>query len=276
MNAPTASGSSAIDGYKVTLTDGTNGDGVTACSTNGALTCTLSGLTDGTRYEAVISSHNSYGYSLPQAVVTWTQNDNTIGAPQNLYLNAGSKYITVQWKGLNVPGGKTLKYTEATLVNTVDNSTTTCRAATHVSGVDTSYYCAVSPVTNGASYSVTIQNTFTDNSTSAISPPVIAVPFKSIQTPHWITSSRNVSGDTLAVSFLPGTSYINRGPSFVVSAGYGVCITDGVTTNCQDVSSSALGANFPVTPSSNYTVTVSSMSDVTAAAKTWSPGNAPG
>ena len=275
-NAPSSSGSDAIDGYKVTLTDGTNGAGVTACTTSGALTCSMSGLTDGTTYEAVISAHNSYGYSLPQAVLTWTQNGNTVGAPLGLYVNAGSKYLTMQWKNLNVPVGKTLLHTKATLVNTVDGSTSSCQASTATSGVGTSYYCTVAALTNGTSYSVTIQNTFTDTTKSTVSPPVIGVPFKSIQTPHWLTASRNIAGDTLNVNFLPGTSYVDRGPSFIVSAGYSACVNDGVTTTCQDLSSSSLGTSFTVDPGSNYTVTVTSKSDGTAVAKTWSVSNAPG
>jgi hypothetical protein len=55
---PAASGVSAITGYTATASDGTN---TFTCSTTGARSCTITGLTKGTTYSITAVASNKYG-----------------------------------------------------------------------------------------------------------------------------------------------------------------------------------------------------------------------
>jgi hypothetical protein len=59
---PTSSGDAPVTGYTVTAVDGTNAaNGGQTCSTTGALTCILTGLTAGDSYTVTVIASNSYG-----------------------------------------------------------------------------------------------------------------------------------------------------------------------------------------------------------------------
>ncbi len=63
--APSSTGGAAITGYTVSSSQGSH-----SCSTSGALTCTIAGLTPGTRYTFSVVAQNPQGASVPSTSVS--------------------------------------------------------------------------------------------------------------------------------------------------------------------------------------------------------------
>jgi sugar lactone lactonase YvrE len=70
--APSAAGSSAIDGY--TATASAPGEVTRTCTTTGATTCTISGLTSGVAYSVSVTATNASGTSVPSDSASATPN----------------------------------------------------------------------------------------------------------------------------------------------------------------------------------------------------------
>lgn len=64
-SAPTSTGGNPITGYTATATPGAR-----QCSTTGELTCTITGLTNGTRYSVVVAARNRVGTSAQSAAAS--------------------------------------------------------------------------------------------------------------------------------------------------------------------------------------------------------------
>jgi hypothetical protein len=94
--APLSSGSSAITGYLARATQ----DTTKTCTTTGALTCVVSGLTNGTSYTFVVRATNAGGagpFSSPSTAVTPAT---VPSAPTNvtaMQTSGGPIVITVSW-----------------------------------------------------------------------------------------------------------------------------------------------------------------------------------
>ncbi|MDE2386611.1 MAG: InlB B-repeat-containing protein [Actinomycetales bacterium] len=115
-SAPTTDGGSAITGYTITLNDGST------CSTTGALTCTISNLTEGTRYTAQLTATNGVGTSVAATASVLTTSPVIVppvvvvpkkapGAPITVFVGNSGNKITVNWSAPTDNGGaEIIKY----------------------------------------------------------------------------------------------------------------------------------------------------------------------
>jgi peptidoglycan/xylan/chitin deacetylase (PgdA/CDA1 family) len=161
--APTSDGGSPITGYTVTASPG----GAT-CSTSGALSCTVTALTNGTAYTFTVRATNSIGTgpaSAPSAPVTpATVTGATVpGAPGTPTGVAGDRRVSVSWTAPTSDGGSPITgYTV-----TASPGGATCSTSGPLS-------CTVTGLTNGTAYTFTVRatNSIGTGPASAPSAPV--------------------------------------------------------------------------------------------------------
>jgi hypothetical protein len=82
--------------------------GLQTCTTSGALSCTVTGLTNGTAYSFRVRARNSVGYgaySAPSNVVTPVAPVKVPGAPTRVAGTSGKNAVTVTWTAPASNGG---------------------------------------------------------------------------------------------------------------------------------------------------------------------------
>ena len=226
-SAPSSDGGSTITNYHVT--DGT-GDG---CSTSGALTCTVTGLTGGTSYTFTATATNSAGTSSASSASNSVTLPATPGAPRSVVATPGSHYATISWSAPASDGGAPI-----TGYSVTDGSGDTCTT----SGATT---CTISGLTNGTSYTFTVTATNAVGTSSASSASPSITPSTAPGAPTSVTVVRH--DRSVAVSWSAPTS--NGG-----SAISDYSVTDGTGDVC---SSSSLTCTVTgLTNGTSYTFTV--------------------
>lgn len=152
----------AITGYTATAAPG----GAT-CTTTGALTCTILGLTNGTSYFVSVTATNTDGSGPPSAVATVTP-ATVPGAPTGLFATAGNAQATVTWSAPASNGGAAITHY---VVTASGSGGQTC---TWSSGAFT---CTVTGLVNGAQYTFTVvaQNRAGSSPASAASNTVMPI-----------------------------------------------------------------------------------------------------
>ncbi len=147
--APVDNGGATITSYTVTSAP----DNKTCTWTTGPLTCTVTGLTNGTTYTFLVRAQNSAGQGAPSGASNAVQPvapPTAPGAPLNPLATAGNGNATVTWAAPASNGGAAI--TQYTVTSTPGNLT-----CTWTSGPLT---CLVNGLTNGTPYrfSVTAKN----------------------------------------------------------------------------------------------------------------------
>ena len=89
-SAPSSNGGSPITGYTVTSAPG--GD---SCTTTGALSCTVSGLTNGTSYTFTVTAKNSVGTSAASSPSAAAKPVNPTGTPVSATANLATFYCSI-------------------------------------------------------------------------------------------------------------------------------------------------------------------------------------
>ncbi|MFM9018651.1 MAG: fibronectin type III domain-containing protein [Actinomycetota bacterium] len=142
--APDVDGGSAITGYTATASPGG-----AQCSTDGATTCTINGVPNGTDYEVTVTATNAVGTgpsSLPAAART--PDLTAPGAPRSVELAALPGRIEVTWSAPKSDGGSAVTGYVATATPGGATCTTTGATLCTITGLDdgTAYRVAVAAI----------------------------------------------------------------------------------------------------------------------------------
>ncbi|MEI6624374.1 MAG: fibronectin type III domain-containing protein, partial [Actinomycetes bacterium] len=226
--APLTNGGAAISGYTVTTTPASAG-----CTTGGALTCTVTGLTNGTPYQFTVTATNVAGASSASAPPVTSTPRTVPGAPTALAAVPGNEEVELTWTAPADNGGAII------LGYTVTASPGGAQCQTN--GPRT---CIVSGLTNGQLYSFTV-TAMNVAGTGAPSASASATPVRVPDPPTGVSATRGVGSVTLAWS-----APVNQGGSAVTSYAVSGPGTSGCTTIATSCTVGALAAG------QNYTFTV--------------------
>jgi hypothetical protein len=218
-------GGSPITGYAVT----SDPDAQT-CMTDGDLSCTVTGLTDGTPYTFTVTATNAIGTSEPSdASADVTPSAPTVpAAPSGVAGAPGDSQVTVSWVAPDTGGSPITGYTV-----TSDPDAQTCMT-------DGDLSCTVTGLTNGTPYTFTV--TATNNvGTSDPSDPSDAVT-PSATTPP-ITPPASLSCNTSNNTAAFNTAYDDT-MTFTLSPA---AVTAGDDVTATYTGSTGLGNGSPVT-----------------------------
>ena len=152
----------AVTGYTATAAPG----GAT-CTTTGALTCTIAGLTNGTSYFVSVTATNTDGSGPPSAVAAVTP-ATVPGAPTSVFATAGNTQATVTWSAPVSNGGAAITHYVVTASGS-DGQTCTWSSGT--------FTCTVTGLVNGAQYTFTVvaQNRAGSSPASAASNAIMPI-----------------------------------------------------------------------------------------------------
>ena len=170
--APADDGGSAITGYAVTASPGGQ-----TCTTTGATSCVVSGLTNGTPYTFTVVATNAVGDSSSSGASAPVTPDVAIpGSPSGVSGVAGNGEVTVSWTAPADDGGSAV--TGYAVTASPGGQTCTTTGATS---------CVVSGLTNGTAYTFTVvaTNEAGNSLPSEASAPV--TPSNSTPTPKSLT-----------------------------------------------------------------------------------------
>ncbi|MEI8051122.1 MAG: fibronectin type III domain-containing protein [Actinomycetes bacterium] len=149
---------SAITGYRVVATDETNAASSTnesTCTTNGATTCTISGLTNGDAYSFDVTATNGVGVSPASASSALVTPAGPPGAPTNVAGRPGDARVAVVWSPPNSNGSAITGY-DVTAQDVTDSNSSTNGATCTTTGAT---ICTFTGLTNGDSYTFTVTAT---------------------------------------------------------------------------------------------------------------------
>ena len=210
-----ATGGGAVASYLVTSTPGAK-----TCSTTGALSCTVRGLTNGTSYTFTVKSRNAYGASAPSRKSNAVVPEKVPGAPYGVKATAGVGMATVTWSAPASVGSGVTSYTVT--------SSPGAKTCTWSSGPLT---CTVKGLANGTTY------TFTVKASDRSGVGAASVPSNSITTPNVPDAPQDVtasaSGQSVEVSWSAPDSYNGSaitGYTATAAPGGATCSTS--TTSC--------------------------------------------
>ncbi len=179
--APASNGGSAITGYTVTSSPGAK-----HCTTSGTLSCTVTGLTNGTPYTFTVTATNVIGTGPASAASNSVTPAAVPGAPTGAHATAGNTSALVSWSAPAANGSAITGYTVTSSVG-----------AKHCTTSGT-LSCTVTGLTNGTPYTFTVTATNGVGTGPASDPSAAVTPFSGATyhalTPTRILDSRDGTG----------------------------------------------------------------------------------
>jgi fibronectin type 3 domain-containing protein len=215
-NAPSTDGGSPVTGYTATASPG----GAT-CATNGATSCTVIGLTNGTAYSFTVTATNAVGTGPPSNALNATP-ATVPGAPTLTSATPGSGQVSLSWTAPASNGG-----------SAITGYTATASPGGAVCATNGATNCAVTGLTNGVLYSFTVAATNAVG-TGPASNTLTATPAPAATVPGAPTLVSAIRGDAqVALSWNPPSS--DGGSSITAytataSPGGTTCTTNGATS----------------------------------------------
>jgi hypothetical protein len=262
--APTSDGGAAVSGYQVQYSSSTGGSyidaqGGCAPATTGsstALTCTASGLTNGTTYYFKVAAINSAGtgtYTSPASATPVT----VPGAPTSVSATAGNAQATVTWTAPSNTGGSAI--TGYSVTGAPGGSCTTTGATS----------CVVTGLTNGTAYTfqvaaINAQGTGTASTASSSITPLgvpdaptsVSATAGNSQAVVTFTAPTNTGGSTITGYAASCTSSNGGAAGTVTGSGSPLTVTgltNGKTYTCEVTADNAQGTGTASTASSSIT-----------------------
>ena len=141
--APVSDGGSVISSYKVTSSPHNK-----TCTTTGALTCTVAGLTNATAYTFTVAATNTAGTGLASTASGAATPVTVPGVPTGVSGVAGDSEVVVSWTAPVSDGG--LAISSYTVTSSPHNKTCTTTGA---------LTCTVAGLTNATAYTFTVAAT---------------------------------------------------------------------------------------------------------------------
>lgn len=214
--APSNNGT-AITGYTATAVDGSS----TLTCTTVLLTCTISGLVNGTAYTVTLVASNAVGDSTASGSLTGTPLS-VPDAPTNVQVTRVFGGITVTWAAPALNGGTAITDYTVTASPNDASGAVTCSWTTG----DGALTCDLTGVSNTANYSIVVvaTNSVGDSAGST------AASTNGYSAPGAPTISAMTPGNTtLTVSITPGTTGGLSRTDYVYSLDNGVTFTSFAT-----------------------------------------------
>ncbi|NBR24823.1 MAG: hypothetical protein EBU08_13845, partial [Micrococcales bacterium] len=252
-SAPTTTGGSDITGYVATATPGN----LTCTAPSTATSCSIRGLTNGTRYTIKVTAINAAGYG-PDALVAGTVIPRGASiAPTNVTVDPQNQSLVVKWRAVtslaDTNGAAITRYIAKAMP-----SGQTCQVDGSTNGVSNTT-CTITGLTNGIAQTVTVF-AVNDGGTSVASTGVLRTPRSAPSAPTNVIV-RPLNG-ALSISWsapvdsggVPVTSYtVTAAPSGVAGSVSTCTSQSGDSRNCV-ISNLSNGTS--------YTVLISAGNDV--------------
>ncbi len=216
--APVNNGGATITGYTVTAAPG----GLT-CTTTGATTCAISGLTNGQSYTFTVTAANSQGNSVASSASSATRVSGTPGAPTAVSATPAPASATVSW---TAPSGNGAAITGYTV--TASPGGETCLWTSGPA------HCTVTGLTNGTPYTFTVTATNANATgapsaaSSAVTPLDVPGAPTGVSASAWTTPGGLATISWTAPVITGGTAI--TGYTVTASPGGLTCTTTGATT----------------------------------------------
>jgi PKD repeat protein len=270
--APINNGGSAITGYTVTSSPGSR----TCAWTSGALSCTVSSLTNGQQYTFTVTATNGVGPSLPSTASAPVTPATVPAKPTGVSATAGASAASVTWTAPADNGGSAITgYTVSSSPEGKGCATTGALS------------CTVGGLTNGQTYTFTVRatngiGTGPDSDPSAAVMPYAGATYHAI-TPTRVLDTRNGTGGvsgpftnhaarTFTVAGVPSNARAVTGNLTVTGQTSGGYLYIGPVANNNPTSSTL---NFPAGDDRANAVTVQLGAGGTLSITFVAPSNGP-
>ena len=201
-SAPNFNGGASITGYTVTSSPSVAAPA--GCTNTANLSCTFTGLTNGTAYTFTVVAINSAGNSASSAASSSVTPLTTAGAPTSLSATVGNSQVALSWTAPTSNGGSAI--TDYLVQYSTDGTNFT----TFADGVSTTASATVTGLVNGTAYTfkVSTVNAAGTGTGATVSP----TPFASC------TPASSISGGFTTLTFTSSTTCFWSVPAGVTAA----------------------------------------------------------
>lgn len=199
---PTSDGGSAITGYDVTVWSALTGGTLTplTCSTSGAMSCSISGVTPGALYYAEVRARNVVGQGTPNNPRVGFSTNSVPFAPRSVLATPGDSSGLISWLAPAGDGGSAITQYTARVYSTLTGTTLVTSCTVDVISPSTPLQCPVGGLVNGRGYGVDVVATNTLGTGAPSTPRASLIPRTVASAPGTPTVTADVAALRVAWS----------------------------------------------------------------------------